>query len=669
MHFMEKTVGFSGWRSKSPRLLFILGFLCIYLIGLAALTPRASAATLSIPGGDVSDPVVRQVDIAQPAVVRIITTITGSLAVRFTPTSDPVTFPLSGGTYPIQLSGTGAFISSHGEILTADHVVNPPHDQELDQALYETAAQDIADYINTHLQPSQPFSPDDVVAALEAGEFSSTTAYGQPSSEVFLSTAYTGSINAASLNGVPAKDHATVDRIEAQSSFDAMDVAIVHVSGMDDMPSIQLDNSNQVQDLDNLTIIGYPGNGDLSNSPTDLLTSSVNKIYVSAIKTTDAGAPVIEVGGNVEHGDSGAPALDSNGNVVGIVSFGLSDANDIGLTTFLQASNSAETLIRSQGINTAPGPFEKAWSQAIDDYSSAVPGHWHKALQELQSLANNYTNFQGVTPYLTYAQSQAGHEQVPSTTGSTGASAALIVVLILLLLVILCAVLFVLLRRRVQPVVATPYAMATMGTYPQQPGGSFGAYSSLPPGYIPQTPANHTAASQYELAAQQVPQTPPLTVSAAPLSQPSKEAEPAYANGSGLAMPPANWPFASESSAAAQPVEQAKPFERGLPTWAPPEAVAQAPEPTPLAQQVPAQPASVTPTEGQEESGAQARTFSVPRRPSLPLTDSSTTNQQIWVAPCGHVNTLNVRFCRVCGQSISPTDSQDLTDMSRLSGL
>src|SRR5579883_2148679 len=89
------------------------------------------------------------------------------------------------------------------------------------------------------------------------------------------------SINAASLNGVPAIDHATVDRIEAQSSFDAMDVAIDHVSGMDDMPSIQLDNSNQVQDLDNLTIIGYPGNGDLSNSPTDLLTSSVNKIYVS----------------------------------------------------------------------------------------------------------------------------------------------------------------------------------------------------------------------------------------------------------------------------------------------------------------------------------------------------------------------------------------------------
>lgn len=664
MHFMEKTSGFSGWRSKSPRLLFILGFLCIYLVGLAAVAPRASAATPSIPGGDVSDPVVRQVDIAQPAVVRIITTITGSLAVRFTATSAPVTFPLSGGTYPIELSGTGAFISSHGEILTADHVVNPPHDQELDQALYETAAQDIADYINTHLQPSQPFSPEDVVAALEEGAFPSSTSYGQPSSEIFLSTAYTGSMNAASLEGIPARDHATVDRIEAQSSFDAMDVAIVHVSGMDDMPSIQLDNSNQVQDLDNLTIIGYPGNGDLSNSPTNLLTPSVNKIYVSAIKTTDAGVSVIEVGGNVEHGDSGAPALDGSGNVVGIVSFGLSDADDIGLTTFLQASNSAETLIRSQGVNTAPGPFEKAWSQAMDDYSSPSAGHWHKAFQELQSLANSYTNFQGVTPYLTYAQNQAGHEQAPSTTGS-GASSVLVVILVLLLLVILCAVLFVLMRRRVQPAVVTPYGSAPMGAYPQQQGGSLGAYS-LPPGYIPQTPANHTAASQYAFPAQQVPQTPPLTVGVTPLPQPSNEMVPTSAGGPGPSMPPANWPFAAENSSAAQPMEQAKPFERSLPTWAPPEATAQVPEPAPVAQQMPAQLAPVIPTDGQEENSAQARTFSVPRRPSVPLTDSSTANQQIWVAPCGHVNTLGVRFCRVCGQPTSPTSSQNITDMSRL---
>src|SRR5579883_3277207 len=435
MQSLQKPPFSSGWLYKSPRLFIILGFVFVYLIGYAALVPQVSATALSMPGGNVSDPVVRQVDIARPAVVRIITKIDGRLTVRFTATSPLVTFPQGGGSYPVELSGSGAFISAHGDILTADHVVNPPHDQELNDALYQIAAQDIADYINSHFQVTQPFSPDDVVADLEAGVFLSTPQYGQTASRVYLSTAFSGPINAARFSDIPTSDYATVDQIEAQSSFDAMDVAIIHVSGMDDMPSIQLGDSSQVAEQDNLTIIGYPGLGDVSASPTNLLTSSINKVYVSAIKTTDAGAPVIQVGGNVEHGDSGAPVLDASGHIVGIVSFGLATPNDMGETAFLQTSNSARTLIQSQGINTAPGPFEKAWTQAFDDYSSPAPGHWHRAFQELQSLANTYKNFLGIGRYLSYAQDQASQEQ--ASTSSTGSNPLPIVLLVLLLLLIL----------------------------------------------------------------------------------------------------------------------------------------------------------------------------------------------------------------------------------------
>src|SRR5581483_12370340 len=98
---------------------------------------------------------------ARPAVVRIITRLDGRLAVRFTASAPAVTFPQGGGSYPIELSGSGAFISARGDILTADHVVNPPHDQDLNDALYQIAAQDIADYINAHFQVTQPFSASD----------------------------------------------------------------------------------------------------------------------------------------------------------------------------------------------------------------------------------------------------------------------------------------------------------------------------------------------------------------------------------------------------------------------------------------------------------------------------------------------------------------------------
>src|SRR5579885_496142 len=185
MQSFKQAAAFPDWRRTSPRVLYVIGFAFVYLLSMAICAPQASAAALSMPGGNVSDPVVRQVDIARPAVVRMITKIDGRLTVRFTATSPAVTFPQGGGSYPVELSGSGAFISAHGDILTADHVVNPPHDQQLNDALYQVAAQDIADYINSHFQVTQPFSADDVVVDLEAGVFPSTPQYGQTASRVF----------------------------------------------------------------------------------------------------------------------------------------------------------------------------------------------------------------------------------------------------------------------------------------------------------------------------------------------------------------------------------------------------------------------------------------------------------------------------------------------------
>src|SRR6202022_751076 len=99
-----------------------------------------------------------------------------------------------------------------------------------------------------------------------------------------------------------------VDKIEQQSPTDVHDVAIIHVN-MSDTPAVQLGDSSGVAQQDELTIIGFPGNADINNknNPTQLLTSSVNKIYVSALKENDMSSPLIQVGGNVEHGDSGGP--------------------------------------------------------------------------------------------------------------------------------------------------------------------------------------------------------------------------------------------------------------------------------------------------------------------------------------------------------------------------
>jgi len=373
------------------------------------------------PGGNVADPVVRAVDIAEPSAVRIITTLGGHLTVHFSQTSS-ATFPQgTGNSYPLQLSGSGTFISAHGDILTADHVINPPHDQSLSQYLDDTAAKDVATYINLNAKPGSQVAADQVDQELKSGQLAATPSYDPATSEVFLNTSYTGPLRAPDFSSLPFQIHAAVDRIKKESSFNEKDVAIIHV-GLNDMPSVQLGDSGNVHQQDQLTIIGFPGSGDVSSRPTDLLTASVNTISVSSIKTTDSGAQVIQVGGNVEQGDSGGPALDSNGAVVGIVSFGLVNSGSPGGTSFLQASNSARELVRALNLNTSPGPFQKAWSQAFNDYASNITGHWHKAQQEFAQIAAKYPLFKGVTPYLTYSQQQTRTENLspqPTPTANT----------------------------------------------------------------------------------------------------------------------------------------------------------------------------------------------------------------------------------------------------------
>jgi serine protease Do len=401
-----------------PYAVMVAGMLCALVAATFGSSGVAYADT--IPGGNVSDPVVRAVDIAKPAVVRIITTLPSRLTVLFD--QGPVTFPQGGGgengnVYLLTLSGSGTFISSQGDVLTADHVINPPKDQSLLQALNQQAAPDVAKYINQNSKNGTQVTAEQVFQQLNSGQLKSSASYDTAVSEVFYSTDYTGPLSGTSTRDIPADIHATVDKIKKQSAANEKDIAIIHVP-FTDTPSVQLGDSSTVQQQDELTIIGFPGTGDVSDRPTDLLTSSVNKITVSSIKQTNSGAPVIQVGGNVGHGDSGGPALNDKGTVVGIVSFGLSTDGSTGGTSFLQASNSARTMVQELNLDTTPGQFQKLWGEAFTTYASNEPGHWHKAQQQFEKLAKQYPQFKAVQRYLDYATQQAKTETVTRPTPS-----------------------------------------------------------------------------------------------------------------------------------------------------------------------------------------------------------------------------------------------------------
>jgi S1-C subfamily serine protease len=446
---------------------------------VAALATAMQSGASRPPGGNFADPVIRQVDIDQPAVVRILTSERGTVDVQLC--TRTVTVPLDGSTYDVLLTGSGSFVSASGDILTADHVVDPPNEVVIEYAAFDIAnVLDNASNFDPGCRLPIPVTFDDVANGF-LDNLLSPHAFNRKS-VVWIGTAYSGPLSVSKIKQAPTQPATIV----ASSSFTEDDLALIHVA-MTDTPSIQLDSSTEVQIEDHLTVIGFPGNGDVNDNATNFLTASINTAQVSAIKTGDNGSPLIQVGGNIEHGDSGGPVLNASGHIIGIVSFGGPDPQ--GETAFLRASNNALTMIQSAGIVTTPGAFQKQWSQAFSDYAATYAGHWHKAAQEMTALAASYPQFGGLTSYLQYAQTAAASEPLPKPR-STGPSMTLVVAVAVGILVLLvgggAAILYFYLRarrRRRAPGTPTDGNSSPSGGYGVAGPPSYGV--AYQPGYGP----------------------------------------------------------------------------------------------------------------------------------------------------------------------------------------
>lgn len=481
-----------SFRQSSGRvvLLGMMGATLLSLLLSLAGVGRAAASTRA-PGGNFVNPVVRAVDVAAPAIVRLATLYEGHIDLSLCGQS--VELPSSGQGYTLGGLGSGAFISANGEILTADHVVHIPK-ESLDSEIFQdtTSAADIARAINAHagcLGITYRVTADDIANGyVQYVGLPFTTSYSEPRRLVWRATSYTGPISASAsddlLKALTAAPYQEATLLTS-STFDENDLAILRV-GLTDTPSIQLDDSTDVAVDDQLTIIGFPGNGDVSGNATDLLTPSVNNVSVSAIKSGQNGAKLIQVGGNVEHGDSGGPALDANGHIVGVVSFGGADPR--GNTSFMRSSNNARSLITSAGVSTRPGTFQKLWDQAFADYASTAPGHWHKAASELDALSISYPSFKGVQEYRQFADVAAATESTDATGLSSQPGMLIAVAVVVVVIIAMALVVFFVVRRRRARATIAPAAMSP--ALPSVPYGST-PYSGYPygtppaPGYGP----------------------------------------------------------------------------------------------------------------------------------------------------------------------------------------
>src|SRR5690348_6230415 len=522
----------------------LAALLAIALTSLLAFAPVAGAQSAKQQTAPADSANRHGVNLASPAVVRIVSEVDGQVVCKacYTDGSD-ITLPLKGGTYGLAFTGSGAFISSDGYVLTADHVVDYANNDQIILDFFNSAVDEFAQAFNFTQSDAQQF----LLNKADAGLIQIPTQI--VSQKVFLSTAYTGALT----NPAGVTSYA-ITHIVANSPVDKQDVAIVKVEAKD-MPYLQLAPANSVHLQDTITAVAYPADADTGDftallSPTSggnvntansLLTASVNTAQVTSQKTFADGTPVYETSGLANHGSSGGPVIDTQGRIVGVVdAIAIDNGQDDTRVVYLIPSDVAAQYVRQSGA-TSGGAFMAAWTKAITEYDATGPCHFTNAKRDLTSLKSNYPAFGGVNSYLTEAQSKATAAECPAPGPSAGQIAGICGGL-LVLLAILGALVFMLVRRsrqsQPQPAMAANYGATPNvygqptppGAYPQspQPGTPFAP--TFPGGAAPYgaPPVATPQPQAYPPPQQQVYGTPPATTQP-PAPQPQQPVQPASA--------------------------------------------------------------------------------------------------------------------------------------------
>lgn len=467
-----------GARRAGPRRLPTLVALGLCAV-LACVWALASASPVAAAPAHPADNVVQQaVQVDSPAVVRIVSEISANLTCAGCASDgSDIQWPFTGSSFTYYSSGSGAFISPTGVILTADHVVDHSANNPEDVTYIEQQAlQDIAS--NYTSAASQALA-----LAIQQNNPKLSVDLHVVVQEAFLSTAYTGKVSSAQ-HIYPFHITSTA----ASSPVAAQDTAIVQIdtSGIKpapDFPYLTLATST-VSVLDNVTAIAFPasadcGSGSNNNNFIALLNASASNI--SAInclltpsanvgKITKANESVVYEASNIaSNGSSGGPVINDQGQVIGFVHGGSDN-----LTQIIPSAAVAK-LAGQAGVSTAAqGRFMSLWTKAMTEYNATTSCHWTSAEADLTTLKTQYPTFGAVTPYLAQAKQSAASETCAAGTSTTAAgdvAAGLWIIggcvvagLALILGVIFLAV--ALTRRRRRPsVAAAPYAGSLPAAY------------------------------------------------------------------------------------------------------------------------------------------------------------------------------------------------------------
>lgn len=273
-------------------------------------------------------------------------------------------------------SGSGFIIHPDGVILTSGHVVAPTRDaEELERELRRNGA--IAALVRhfpveTLRAIHRSDTLDRYVAPLAA---SGTIDNERVVNQVELSNGET----------LPF----TIRKYSPALHERGTDLAILQINRKR-LPSLSLGDSDAVQVGESIWSVGYPSVASSTDeviggwlSRDSDLEATFNPGTITAIKRNVANVPVFQTNVAIYHGNSGGPAVNRNGEVIGISTWGHTNAEQI---KFLVPVNVARQLLQEAKVAaSADGEFNRNYRAALE---AAGDGKWLEAKKKLLLATN-----------------------------------------------------------------------------------------------------------------------------------------------------------------------------------------------------------------------------------------------------------------------------------------
>lgn len=179
-----------------------------------------------------------------------------------------------------------------------------------------------------------------------------------------------------------------VERYSPALSERGTDLALLRVPRKN-LPVLQLGDSDLVRVGETIWSVGYPAVASSTDeviggwlSRDSDLEATLTNGTITAIKQDITNTPVFQTNVAIYRGNSGGPAVNRESDVIGISTWGHTDAEQI---KFLVPINVAKKFLGDAHVAyNVEGEFNRHWRKALD---AAVDGHWNVASAELASAS------------------------------------------------------------------------------------------------------------------------------------------------------------------------------------------------------------------------------------------------------------------------------------------